>query len=57
LQAKDKYLVQGVILAMMTGCIMNSFLFDSHQGHFFAFLSGIFFASAPHRSLTFKRLA
>ena len=57
LQEKDKYLVQGVILAMMTGCIMNSFLFDSHQGHFYAFLSGIFFASAPRRPLTFKRLA
>ena len=57
LQEKEKYLVQGVILAMATGCVMNSFLFDSHQGHFYAFLSSIFFASAPRRPLTFKRLA
>lgn len=57
LQEKDKYLVQGVILAMATGCIMNSFLFDSHQGHFYAFLSGIFFASISRCPLAFKKLA
>jgi O-antigen ligase len=53
---KDKYLVQGVVLAMTSGCIMNSFLFDTHQGHFYAFLSGIFFASVPRRPLSIKRL-
>jgi hypothetical protein len=33
-----KRLAQGVIVSMMTGCLINSFLFDSHQGHYFAFL-------------------
>jgi O-antigen ligase len=41
-----KFLIQGIVLTMATGCIMNSFLFDSHQGHFFAFLSALFL-SAP----------
>ena len=57
LQDKDKYLVQGVVLAMAMGCIMNSFLFDSHQGHFYAFLSGIFFAATPQTPLGFKKFS
>ena len=34
---------------MAFGCLANSFLFDSHQGHFYAFLSAIFFAADPDR--------
>lgn len=41
-----KFLIQGVVLTMATGCLMNSFLFDSHQGHFFAFISALFFSSS-----------
>lgn len=37
----SNYLLQGVVIAMFCGCLMNSFLFDSHQGHFFAILSAI----------------
>lgn len=56
LSSENKWLVQGVILGMAAGCVMNSFLFDSHQGHFFAFLSGLFFSSVrrPHPTLTFR---
>ncbi len=56
LSSEDKWLVQGVILSMVAGCVMNSFLFDSHQGHFFAFLTGLFFSSVRqrHPSLTFS---
>jgi O-antigen ligase len=36
-----KYLLQGVVVAMASGCLMNSFLFDSHQGHFYAILSAL----------------
>ncbi len=56
LSGKQKWLAQGVILSMVAGCMMNSFLYDTHQGHYFALLSGIFFSSvhAPHPSLTFK---
>lgn len=38
---QKKYLLQGVVVAMGTGCLMNSFLLDSHQGHFFAFVSAL----------------
>ncbi len=41
-----RWLVQGVILSMAAGCIMNSFLFDSHQGHYYAFLTAILLT--PH---------
>ncbi|MDW7771458.1 MAG: O-antigen ligase family protein [Desulfobulbaceae bacterium] len=40
-------LAQGVIISMMVGCLMNSFLFDSHQGHYFAFLAALLCAPAP----------
>lgn len=42
-------LAQGVIVSMMTGCLMNSFLFDSHQGHFFAFLTALLCAPVAAR--------
>ncbi|MFT5698062.1 MAG: O-antigen ligase [Desulforhopalus sp.] len=35
------YLLQGVVVAMFCGCLMNSFLFDSHPGHFFAIMSAV----------------
>ena len=41
-----KFLVQGIVLTMATGCLMNSFLFDTHQGHFFAIISALFFSSS-----------
>ncbi len=46
LEEKRKWLTQGVILSMAAGCLANSFLFDSHQGHYFAFLSGILLSSS-----------
>lgn len=41
LNPAQKYLLQGVVVAMACGCLMNSFLYDSHQGHFYAILSAI----------------
>jgi O-antigen ligase len=52
LEKPDRFLVQGVVVAMAVGCLMNSFLFDSHQGHFWAFLSGIYFSSYPDKHLS-----
>lgn len=49
LPARQKYLLQGVVLAMAIGCLMNSFLYDSHQGHFFALLSGLFLAQTSSK--------
>lgn len=36
-----RYLLQGVVVAMAVGCLMNSFLFDSHPGHFYGILSAV----------------
>lgn len=41
-QPPKKFLLQGVVVAMAGGCLMNSFLLDSHQGHFYAIISAIF---------------
>jgi O-antigen ligase len=45
LNRHSRFLLQGIVLTMATGCLMNSFLFDSHQGHFFAFLSALLLSS------------
>lgn len=45
----NRNLVQGVVLSMMTGCLMNSFLFDSQQGHFYAFLIALLFSAAQQQ--------
>ena len=41
LPSVKRYVLQGVVLAMAVGCLMNSFLFDSHPGHFYGILSAI----------------
>lgn len=41
LQPPRRFLLQGVVVAMAVGCLMNSFLFDSHSGHFYAIVSAI----------------
>lgn len=51
LDKPDKMFVQGLIIAMVIGCTMNSFLFDSHQGHFWAILSAVYFSSHPDCSI------
>ncbi|BHH83343.1 O-antigen ligase family protein [Desulforhopalus sp. 52FAK] len=43
------YLLQGVVIAMFCGCLMNSFLYDSHQGHFFAIITAVLLHSYPGR--------
>lgn len=46
LKTTKRYLLQGVVMAMGAGCLMNSFLFDSHQGHFFAIISALLYAGS-----------
>lgn len=41
LQPPRRFLLQGVVIAMAVGCLMNSFLLDSHPGHFYAIISAI----------------
>jgi O-antigen ligase len=51
LEKPDKLFAQGVLIAMVIGCTMNSFLFDSHQGHFWAILSAVYFSTHPNYSI------
>ncbi|MDK9707919.1 MAG: O-antigen ligase family protein [Desulforhopalus sp.] len=56
LQPQRRYLLQGVIVAVAVGCLMNSFLFDSHPGHFYAIISAILAVPAVKpTSLQFRR--
>jgi O-antigen ligase len=50
LQPPRKYLLQGVVVSMVCGCLMNSFLFDSHPGHYFAIISAILCTTATKNS-------
>jgi len=43
------YLLQGVAVTMFFGCLMNSFLYDSHQGHFFTIITAVLLHSYPNR--------
>ena len=40
----DCRLIEGLALAMALGCIVNSFLFDSQQGHFFILMMALLLA-------------
>ncbi|PHR28335.1 MAG: hypothetical protein COA36_07105 [Desulfotalea sp.] len=53
-QKPINFLLQGLIVAMSCGCLMNSFLFDSHQGHFFAIISAVLL-STQTKSQTHRR--
>jgi len=55
MQKPDRWLLQGVVVSMATGCLLNSFLYDSQQGHYFIFLSCIFLATSQKESLTFAK--
>ncbi len=41
MQKPDRWLLQGIVVSMAIGCLFNSFLYDSLQGHYFAFLSAV----------------
>jgi len=56
LNEQNKYLAQGVVISMAAGCLMNSFLFDSMQGHYYAFIIALCCSTAyQHQSLTIKK--
>lgn len=44
LPIRDQYLAHGLVLAMMSGCLFNSFLLDHAEGLFFAFMTGVLFS-------------
>ena len=39
------WMAQGVVVAMSVGCLFNSFLLDTTEGHLFAFLVGTFWGA------------
>ncbi len=39
LPENKKWLLQGVVIALLSGSLINSLLFDSQQGHFYLFMS------------------
>jgi O-antigen ligase len=52
LPASKQMLLQGVILAIVSGSLVNSLLFDSQQGHFYLFMSAaLMSADSPDDSL------
>lgn len=57
LNTENRHLAQGVVISMSAGCLMNSFLFDSMQGHYYAFMIALCFCTVvnQHRSLTIEK--
>jgi len=41
MEKQNRWILQGVVVSMAIGCLLNSFLYDSLQGHYFAFLSAV----------------
>jgi O-antigen ligase len=41
-----KYLSQGLVLLIVIGCLGNSLIMDSGEGHFWAFFSAVLFSNA-----------
>ena len=42
---EHKYIAQGLVLLIITGCMFNSLLLDSRNGHFWAFFSALLFSN------------
>jgi O-antigen ligase len=47
LHREKRWLVQGVVLALLSGSLINSLLFDSQQGHFYLFMSAALLSAPP----------
>ena len=48
---EQKFLAQGLIVLMLIGCIFNSLLMDSRDGHFWAFFSALLFSNLNNEKL------
>jgi O-antigen ligase len=42
-----KYLARGLVVAFAIGCLANSWLLDTTEGHFFVYFSALIFAALP----------
>jgi O-Antigen ligase len=41
------WMAQGLVMTMAVGCLFNSFLLDTTEGHLFAYLVGLFWGELP----------
>lgn len=41
----ENYLARGLVLAMVTGCLFNSFLLDHAEGLFYSWMTGVLFSA------------
>jgi O-antigen ligase len=46
---ETKYLSQGLVLLIVIGCLGNSLIMDSGEGHFWAFFSAVLFSNADKK--------
>lgn len=44
LPVQENYLARGLVLAMISGCLFNSFLLDHAEGLFFSWMTGVLFS-------------
>jgi hypothetical protein len=42
---EQQYLAQGLVVLFVIGCLGNSLIMDSGEGHFWAFFSALFFSN------------
>ena len=40
-----KYIAQGLVILIIVGCMGNSMILDSREGHFWAFFSALLFSN------------
>jgi len=49
-----KYIAQGLVVLIIIGCMGNSMLLDSKEGHFWAFFSALLFSTMKEDLLEAK---
>ena len=44
-----KYIAQGLVILIIIGCMGNSMILDSREGHFWAFFSALLFSHLENK--------
>lgn len=52
LDPKARQIAQGVLVTMAVGCLFNSLLLDTSEGHFYAFMTAVLYARLPATETT-----
>ena len=48
---EHKYIAQGLVILIIIGCMGNSMLLDSREGHFWAFFSALLFSNIENKKI------